>query len=973
MYAETYQWQASDDNGVSFAPITDGVDYSGSTGDTLVIKNTVPLEGNLYRCIIGNGSGEVTSDTVTFSFETVPPVPDLDTLPVIYGECSAEVTSLPTATDECFGAVVATTEDTLYYYDQGIDTITWVYTDSLGNSTTQQQLVLISDTIPPVPDGDTLLPVFASGCTDIIKIPTAYSCGHEIYGTTTDPLSYSDTGEYTITWNFEDAFGNILQQEQLVIVNDTFMNPVYEEKQELTASDASANMRFGNGMDSYGDYLAVGTGSLVVGDSGSVYVYKRNYLEWETDTVLSDTSRYFGSEVYMHGDYLFIGDPFAEHDGIETGSVHIYKKTGASWEKTQVLVETGLAHRDMFGSAIAANDGFLLVGAPGDDKKGTHAGCVYQYILNNNTWVYKQAIHASNPGNNAVFGSSVEIDGDVAIVGAPMHFSTISAPFAMEKTKSSSPIANLKGTGPTGQGAAYILESDGSQFNELAFLSASDKSIGDNFGCSVDIFGEWITIGATGNNDTGSVYLFKKPLDGWQESTETAKITGTSNLGRFGNDVSIDSNLLAVGANHDNEHLIHAGSVSIYHLNDTVWDLKGKVFPVELEEHDYFGSAVELTNDQVFGSAIGDGDAGNYSGAVHVFGATCPCIINEPSIPGVLCGIDTATCSVTAGNTSLYEWQVSTDGGSSFASISDNDSYSGTRGDSLTIHVNSTMNDYLYRCILYNDGYTDTTSTFALILEEESPVIESLPDDLELYLEEGCTMGLLDYTGSVSFTDNCDDSPEIVQSPLPGTMISGSANTVVLTATDDAGNSSDVSFNISVTDTIAPTITCARDTVINISVTEDYYMVAGSDFDPLMTSDNCEVTGIINDFNGLESLSGEELSPGVNTINWTVTDATGNQNTCAVIIEIRQTLGLNMLTSLGIEVYPNPAKDEICITDKNDVIENAAMYDISGRLVLSIPRISPTEIINISHLTNGVYMLELNMKEKVLITKIIKK
>ena len=53
-----------------------------------------------------------------------------------------------------------------------------------------------------------------------------------IHGTTTDPLTYSDEGTYTITWNYDDENGNTTIQEQTVIVRDT-TPPMIES---LTAS-----------------------------------------------------------------------------------------------------------------------------------------------------------------------------------------------------------------------------------------------------------------------------------------------------------------------------------------------------------------------------------------------------------------------------------------------------------------------------------------------------------------------------------------------------------------------------------------------------------------------------------------------------------------------------------------------------------------------------------------------------------------
>ena len=55
----------------------------------------------------------------------------------------------------------------------------------------------------------------------------------------------------------------------------------------------------------------------------------------------------------------------------------------------------------------------------------------------------------------------------------------------------------------------------------------------------------------------------------------------------------------------------------------------------------------------------------------------------------------------------------------------------------------------------------------------------------ECFFTSNCNFTLLDYTGLAISSDNCDPSPTISQSPLPGTIVTN--NTLItLTATDDS-------------------------------------------------------------------------------------------------------------------------------------------------------------------------------------------
>ncbi|MEI6749689.1 MAG: hypothetical protein WCM93_11060, partial [Bacteroidota bacterium] len=92
----------------------------------------------------------------------------------------------------------------------GSHIITYTYTD-LNNcySSTQKTLIVIDNTapIPSIP----VLPVITGECSVTVSlVPTATdNCsGMLINGTTSDPLTYTSQGTYTITWTFNDGNGN---------------------------------------------------------------------------------------------------------------------------------------------------------------------------------------------------------------------------------------------------------------------------------------------------------------------------------------------------------------------------------------------------------------------------------------------------------------------------------------------------------------------------------------------------------------------------------------------------------------------------------------------------------------------------------------------------------------------------------------------------------------------------------------------
>ena len=96
----------------------------------------------------GNGNTRTQTQTVIVD-DTIAPVPTVASLPNVTGECSATVSTVPTANDNCAGMVNGTTSDPLTYNTQGTFVVVWTYNDGNGNTRTQTQAVVVHDTIAP--------------------------------------------------------------------------------------------------------------------------------------------------------------------------------------------------------------------------------------------------------------------------------------------------------------------------------------------------------------------------------------------------------------------------------------------------------------------------------------------------------------------------------------------------------------------------------------------------------------------------------------------------------------------------------------------------------------------------------------------------------------------------------------------------------------------------------------------------------
>ncbi|WP_395049458.1 GEVED domain-containing protein, partial [Flavobacterium sp.] len=215
-------------NGTNFVNGESIVRWNGTNRVTTFVSSTelsaaIPAAdiatGGTASVTVFNTCGTTTGQTITF-LSVCAPVADLTILPTITGQCSANTTA-PTATSSCTGVVIGTTSTVLPITTQGTTIVTWTYNDGNGNTSTQNQTVIVDDTVAPIADITTL--ANATGQTTVtVTAPTATDiCVGTIIGTTPSPLTYSTQGTFNIVWTYNDGNGNTATQNQTIIVADT--------------------------------------------------------------------------------------------------------------------------------------------------------------------------------------------------------------------------------------------------------------------------------------------------------------------------------------------------------------------------------------------------------------------------------------------------------------------------------------------------------------------------------------------------------------------------------------------------------------------------------------------------------------------------------------------------------------------------------------------------------------------------------
>ena len=86
--------------------------------------------------------------------------------------------------------------------------------------------------------------------------------------------------------------------------------------------------------------------------------------------------------------------------------------------KVQKLLAGDGAADDMFGWSVAVSGDTAIIGAYGDDDKGDFSGSAYVFVrAADGTWSQQAKLTAADGEVGDYFGSSVAVSGDTAVIG----------------------------------------------------------------------------------------------------------------------------------------------------------------------------------------------------------------------------------------------------------------------------------------------------------------------------------------------------------------------------------------------------------------------------------------------------------------------------------------------------------------------------------------------------------------------------
>ncbi len=396
--------------------------------------------------------------------------------------------------------------------------------------------------------------------------------------------------------------------------------------------------------------------------AGAVYVYTRTGATWTQQAYIKASNPgagdQFGTSVALSSDGITVavsapgedssvtgidGDQ-TDNTAADAGAVYVYTR-GATWTQEAYVKASNTGAGDQFGSSVAlSSDGnTLAVGATGE---AGDAGAVYVFTRAG-TWSPPAFVKASNPGAGDQFGFSVALSGD----GNTLAVSATGEDSALTDVRTGIVDETTAGNAAPGAGAVYVFTLIAGTWSQQAYVKASNTGAGDQFGFSVALSSDGVTlaVGAIGEDSSaigidgsqtdsaattnaGAVYVFTFNGTTWpQQAYIKASNTGAVDL--FGGSVSLsgDGNILAVGAigessaatgiggNQADNAAANAGAVYVFTRSITAtWTQQFYVKASNTGASDQFGFSVALSSDG--NNTLAVGATGEDSSAIGIGG-----------------------------------------------------------------------------------------------------------------------------------------------------------------------------------------------------------------------------------------------------------------------------------------------------------------------------------------------------------------
>lgn len=293
-------------------------------------------------------------------------------------------------------------------------------------------------------------------------------------------------------------------------------------------------------------------------------------------------------------------------DATNVGRAYVYVRSGSSWTLQATLapadtpLRTGAA-APRFGSSVAIDGDVIVVGAPGwdstagSDTAGRDNGAIYIFTRTGTTWTQRARFDGQKKADES-FGVGVTVGGDSLGGVTDDENGSFRARF-------------FRRTGATTFGAAsgwFDIGGSNSSFT----MAASQETVLVCFNKCGD------PDGACTYDNQGEIQAFFYNGSAWALQQKIRHSDPAKN-DRFCAAMDIDGNTIAAAATKQSP-VADGGAVYIFTRSGSTWTQRKKIQPADLAASDRFGSYLKLKG-EVLAVMSYDDDGAADSGSVYIF------------------------------------------------------------------------------------------------------------------------------------------------------------------------------------------------------------------------------------------------------------------------------------------------------------------------------------------------------------------
>jgi len=403
----------------------------------------------------------------------------------------------------------------------------------------------------------------------------------------------------------------------LVLCAGTGLSPVRGENEVAKLLPADGALE-----DYFGHAVAVSGYTAVIGmqydddhgeNSGAAYVFHFDGNAWVQQAKLlpadGEASDKFGVSVDIDvtgsGIAIIVGAEEDDDCAVNAGSAYVFRFDGSTWVQQAKLLADDDDPDALFGHSVAISGETVLIGTPGHELLNQYTRSAYVFRFDGSSWVQEAKLAASDGAEADLYGVTVDLDGDTALIGAPYDD-------VVERDS----------------GSTYVFHFDGADWVEQQKIVPPDGAKLDNFGWDVAVSGNHLLVGAPkdddSGDDSGSAYVFHFDGTSWVQQAKLLAPGGAAN-DFFGFGAAIDGSAAIIGVPNDDDSGANSGSVHFFRFNGENWIHDQKIVASDGAAWDRFGCAVGLSGNTAVVGALRDDDQDINSGSAYVFHVTpCP-------------------------------------------------------------------------------------------------------------------------------------------------------------------------------------------------------------------------------------------------------------------------------------------------------------------------------------------------------------